>query len=98
MADSDKRALLAKRKLELEHAVRNEFAPEHIAKRIENVRSAALAVVKKYRGAFANVTDGPGNAEWELQKQKWSDLSHSQILSICESWPDQPSIQHVKLP
>ena len=71
MANSDKRALLAKRKLELEHAVRIELAPDQIAKRIENVRSAALAVIKKYRGAFANVTDAPGNHDWELQKQKW---------------------------
>jgi len=97
MADSDKRAILAKRKLQLKHAVRNELAPEYVAKRIEKVRSAALAVLKKYRGAFANVTDAPGNQAWELQKQEWSDLTHPQILNICETWPENPNIQHVRL-
>lgn len=79
MTDSDKLARLAKRKLEMEHAIRNEFSHEHIARRIENVRSAALAAVKKYRDAFANVVGTPGNEAWEFQKQKWEELTHAQF-------------------
>jgi hypothetical protein len=56
-----------------------------------------LAVIKKYRAAFAHVTNAPGNQEWEMQNHKWNDLTHEQILQLCNDWPEKPNVQHVRL-
>jgi len=53
--DSDKLTLLKRRKVELDHAIRQRFDTDAIERRVEKLRLAALAVAKKYRGDFGHL-------------------------------------------
>ena len=95
--DSDKFALLYRRKTELDHAIRHEFARDAIERRANKLRSAAIGVAKSQRGAFAHVSGCTGHKEWLELKRRWEEFSVDEILEISEQWPSQPTIRHVRL-
>ena len=89
--DSDKQAVLAKRKVELAHAVNHSFSDSIIAKRVEKLRSAALKLLKKE--SHRSLYDSQDNSE--LNK-KWDSLTHPEIIEIANKWPDNPSIRDLQ--
>ena len=95
--DSDKRAVLNRRKLELDHAINNEFTASAVARRAEKLRAAAIAVAKKYRGDFAHLEDCPGNRDWIKLKEQWEQFTIDEIIEIALNWPERPTVRHVRL-
>lgn len=99
--DSNKRAVLAKRKLELEHAIRHDFSDSIIAKRVEKVRFAALKLIKKDLGQnYTMPLDGiplqPESSrymDWFRLAEKWNSLASSEIVELVKQWPDNPSVR-----
>ena len=86
--DSNKRAVLARRKVELAHAVNNDFSNAIIAKRIGKLRFAAVKFIKKVSGHSIEQRDG----YLELT-EKWDSLSHAEIIRIADQCPANPSIR-----
>ena len=94
--DSDKRSVLVRRKKELDHALKHDFATAAIARRAEKVRSAAIAVIKKHRWAFAHLEGAPGNREWKELKERWDQLTTDEIVALVRQWPPRPAIRDVR--
>ena len=95
--DSNKHAVLVRRKKELDHALKHEFSAAAIAKRAGKVRAAAIAVIKKYRGPFGHLEGQPGNREWKELKETWAQLTTDEIVQLVRSWPPSPAIRDVYL-
>jgi len=95
--DSDKRSVLDRRKKELDHALKHDLAPAAIARRAEKVRAAAIAVTKKYRGAFAHLEGARGHREWKELTEKWEQLTTDEIVELVRQWPPRPAIRDVRL-
>ena len=95
--DSDKLTLPKRRKVELDHAIRQGFDTDAIERRVEKLRLAALAVAKKYRGDFGHLSGCSGNKEWLELRDRWEGFSVEEILKLVEDWPTQPKIKHVWL-
>ena len=95
--DSNKRAVLNRRKLELDHAITNEFSASAIVRRAEKLRAAALAVAKKYCGDFAHLEGCPGNRDWIELKTQWEQFTIDEVIEIASHWPEKPTVRHVRL-
>jgi hypothetical protein len=95
--DSDKLAVLHRRKTELDHALKHGFSAIAIERRAEKVRAAAIAVIKKYRGPFAHVEGGPGSQEWKELNERWNQFSTAEIITLVHRWPSSPTIRDVRL-
>ena len=83
--DSDKRRVLARRKQELDHAIRHGYLAETINVRVEKLRAAALAVLKKYP-----------DANWESTRARWEVLTADEIVEISTGWGPQPTLRDVQ--
>jgi hypothetical protein len=92
--NSNKLAVLARRKNELDHALKHDFSSEAVAKRAEKVRSAAIAVIKKFRGDFADYEGGSDG--WNELPQKWKQLTTSEIAAIVGKWRPNPGAREVR--
>lgn len=99
--DSDKRAVLAKRKVELEHALKHEFSDALITKRAEKLRFAAIRLIKKELGRdYSMPSDGvpvfPESSQymdWFRLTMKWDALSTAEIIELAGDWPDNPTVR-----
>lgn len=94
--DSDKRSVLNRRKQELDHALRHGFPPAAVEVRVEKLRAAAIAVLKKNSGPFALVEDGPGNAAWKALRARWEALSVDEIVALTAEWGSQPTVRGIR--
>ena len=78
--NSDKRLVLARRKQELEHAMRHGYSTEVIHVRAEKLKAAAIAVLKKYHAA-----------NWEFLRARWEVLTADEIIELSAGWGPQPT-------
>jgi len=86
--NSDKRAVVEKRRVELLHAIRGEFSEDQILTRVEKLRFAIFKFIKK---EFNGRSSGAPNGLVE----KWDSMSAERIIVIANSWPKNPTIRNV---
>ena len=94
--DSNKLGVLARRKRELDHAIAHGFSLEAVQRRTEKLRAAAVAVLKKYRGAFAHVEGAPGHLRWEALQARWEGLSVDEVIELSARWGPEPTGRDVR--
>ena len=94
--DSNKLRVLARRKQELDHAIAHDCSPAAVQLRAEKLRAAAVAVLKKYRGAFAHVEGAPGHSSWEALQSHWEGLSVDEIIDLSARWGREPTLRDVR--
>jgi hypothetical protein len=94
--DSDKRRVLIRRKQELDHAIANSYPARALHVRAEKLRAAAIAVLKKYRGAFAHVEGGPGHSAWESFQARWAAMTVDEIIELSAGWGTPPTLCDVR--
>ena len=94
--DSNKRRVLARRKQELDHAIMHGFTSEALQLRAEKLRSAAVAVLKKYRGAFAHVEGASGHSTWESLQARWEGMKVGEIIELSAQWGSKPTLSDVR--
>ncbi len=93
MANSDKRTLLARRKRELDHAIEHGFDELKIAHRADKVRSAVLAVLKKYRNPLTQQVESEIAPEWKVLEGKWATMPTADIIDAARHWPERPTLR-----
>ena len=89
--DSNKRAVLAKRRVELLHAIAHDFSETVVSQRLEKLRFAALKLIKKESNVSLH-----GSTNYDELTEKWNSLSQTQILELANDWPDNPSIRDLQ--
>ncbi len=95
--DSNKVRVLQRRKQELDHALKNAYPAEALQVRAEKLRSAAIAVLKKYGGPFPMVEGTSGNVAWTTVRARWEALSISEIIGLSSRWGAQPSYRDLQI-
>jgi hypothetical protein len=95
--DSDKRRLLNRRKQEIDHALNHGFDAAAIACRADKLRTAAIAVIKKFRSDFAHVSGAPRKKEWIELTERWERFTTDEIVELAKKWEAIPSLQDVQL-
>ena len=99
--NSDKRAVVAKRKVELVHAIRNDFPDDQILARAEKLRFAAIKFIKKRLGQESSAApDGspryPGSnryMDWYRLTERWKSMTVEEVIELANSWPVKPSLR-----
>ena len=84
--NSDKRAVVAKRRTELLHAIRNEYPSDQILTRVEKLRFAVTKFVKKE--LHRTLADEPSSLT-----EKWNLLTADKIIEIAQAWPESPAFK-----
>ncbi len=95
--DSDKRRVLQRRKQELEHAIKHSYSIERVQTRAEKLRSAAIAVLKKYGGPFVLVEGTRDNSIWIAMQMRWESLLISEIIGLSSRWGTHPTVRDVQI-
>jgi hypothetical protein len=86
--DSNKLRVLARRKQELDHAIAHGLSSDALHKRAEKLRTAAVAVLKKYRNAIASS---------ESFQMRWAELTVDEIIRLSVKWGSQPTLRNICL-
>jgi hypothetical protein len=98
MANSDKSSLLARRKLELDHAIKHGFDQVKIARRADRVRAAVIAVLKKDRSRYLIDPSGPRARDWKAIEDKWRNMSTDEVIEMSRHWTTRPSSRDLGAP
>lgn len=88
MSKQDKLGLIARRKQELDHAIKNGFDQAQIALRAERVRAAVLTALKKYRVRSTLVDKKPVST----RESKWANVPTDEIIEVTRLWKDRPTL------
>jgi hypothetical protein len=84
--DSNKYRVLVRRTQELDHAIRHGYPSEKVYERVEKLRAAVLAVLKKR-----------GFAVGDSLRTRWESLSGEEVLAVATGWGPQPSFREIRL-
>jgi hypothetical protein len=88
--------VLDRRKQELDHALKHGYSADAVQVRAEKLRAAAIAVLKKHRGAFAHIEGAPGNSTWKSLQASWEGLTVGQIIEITAGWGPRPMLRDLE--
>jgi hypothetical protein len=98
MGNPNKHAILARRKKELDHALKHDLGEHVITKRAEKLKAAAISLIKKCRGPFAEVEGSPYHQKWIKLNARWDELTTDEIVALASKWPANPGIREVEHP
>ena len=77
--NSDKRAVVEKRRMELLHAIRHDFSEHQILMRVEKLRFAAFKFIKKeFDGRSSGIPDG--------LIEGWEAMTPDEIIELAKIW------------
>lgn len=91
--NSDKQALLEKRRKELIHACTNNFADHIISRRAEKLRLAALGLIKKELGRYEHIKPSNRHDAWQKLVLTWNNITVNQIIELAKTWPEHPTLR-----
>ncbi len=93
--DSDKNAVLERRRVELIHAIEHRHDREKITKRIDALKQAVFAVAKKHNVRTRPFTKREDNPEWQMVVRFWDALPLEAVVEIVAKWRDRPGYKEV---
>ena len=93
--DSDKQSRLARRKRELDYAIKHELGEKVITRRVNKVRDAALTMLKKYRPAFFDYNESDEVRDWVALEERWQSASTEEILAKVALWREKPAVSEL---
>ncbi len=93
--NSDKNAVLERRRVELLHAIEHRYDREKVAKRVDALKQAVFAVAKKYNVRASPFRKQEDNAEWQLVVRFWDALPLEVAVDIVKKWRDRPGYKEV---
>ena len=96
MGNANKRLILARRKRELEHALKDDSSKVVLYKCANKIRESALALIKKESPGFAEYrADDADVRRWQTTKDLWIGLSEEEIIKRARACPDEPALRHL---
>ena len=96
--DSDKLAVLERRRIELLHAIKHELSEEQLLKRVQRVKQAVFAVAKQYHVRGRPFKRFENNLEWQRVERFWESLSSAAVIELVTQWKPGVSYKTILAP